>query len=92
MKPRKQKCSRCEGSGEIEYLPHNPNATKETIFDFKTKECPDCNGEGEEYIISPKQWKEYNNLKKLLYAGNVTLTVNKPLDAVSENKGKISLK
>ena len=29
------------------------------------KTCPDCNGEGFEVIITPRQWKEYQWLEKI---------------------------
>ena len=54
MKTRKQKCKWCGGRGEF--------------FNFLSNEdvkCPDCEGTGEEVLISPKQWKEYQWLEKI---------------------------
>ena len=49
MKSRKQKCSRCKG------MPRR--------FLWTTKElCTDCDGTGEEYIITPEEWEEYQDL------------------------------
>ena len=102
MKPRKQTCSRCGGEGKI--LLKGIKLGRGFSYSG-AKECPNCEGEGIEYVISflqleeyqmmKKHWKELNDVYQLhqIRAGNFILTdlKGKPLDAVSENKGKISI-
>ena len=59
MKPRKQKCSGCEGKGKV-MTTSDPEVIR--ITGGMIGECPDCEGEGIEIIITPKQWKQYQEL------------------------------
>ena len=54
MKFNRRMCVRCGGSKTI-----TDNWKSHTV----RRECPNCNGEGIEYIISPKQSREYELLK-----------------------------
>ena len=59
MKFNSRMCVRCGGSKKI--------PDREFAFGkAKMIKCPNCGGEGIEYIISPKQLKEYKMLKKEL--------------------------
>ena len=73
MKFNSRICVRCGGSKTItKYVKpfdgdrddDNPKFEK-WIQDTHFNECPNCNGEGIEYIISPNQLKEYKILKDL---------------------------
>lgn len=77
MKPRKQKCETCDGSGsvweDIDYgddgwIKKLQDTLKRIEFDGEPEpiiECPDCKGEGIEYIISSDEYEEYVELLKL---------------------------
>lgn len=64
MKPRKQRCSNCSGSGK---------KPPEVLFGLESRlatynqfeKCTRCEGEGVEILISPKQWEEYQWLEKI---------------------------
>ena len=61
MKFNSRMCVKCGGSKQI----GNSRSAESAIFGSGVFiECPNCNGEGIEYIISPKQLKEYQKLKK----------------------------
>lgn len=82
-------CRRCGGSKKIKF---NLNEG------WHTEVCPRCNGEGIEIIITPEQWEEYQKLRIKSIKLNTSVDrigggiPKSPLDAISENKGKISLK
>ena len=63
MKSRKQTCSKCDGRKRVVVEIHNQEG--ETFRMTTETDCPKCNGEGFEVIITPKQWKEYQWLVKI---------------------------
>ena len=97
MKRRKQKCTHvgCK-NGRLQRVKYG------SVLSYA--DCPICNGEGVEYIISPKQWKDYQVSIEILEELNVRR--NNPADTLrhkliesgmipyeeGENRGKISLK
>lgn len=105
MKPRKQKCSNCGGRGtKLPETKFGWEGRLQTYNQF-ARDCPSCEGTGEEILISPKQWEEYQMMKSRwkelnginqLYkirAGFILKDLKgKPLDAISNNQGKIDIK
>ena len=64
MKFNSRLCVRCGGSKTINHIPFTE--TEDMIAEGQSIPCPNCNGEGIEYIISPKVWQEYKELKQAM--------------------------
>jgi len=64
MKFNSQTCSAC-GGNKIVFGGSLTNSIETSIDIYVAKQqCPNCSGEGIEYIISPKQLGEYRELKQ----------------------------